>query len=383
MGGTFQGARISLGEATGETGTCRSTGTPRSTPPSFPVNKFIGTNINAGTGVGSSTPLKALPDKSATSKFTETKVSLGNTPSKEFTKNEISTQLNKKTITGSSGSYSKPKFDNDNKIPDGYKAVGESGSQTLVKLDIKPKLTTTKINLGIGKVVKKPKIIQTPAQIQVPKVKAGVKPPIVSPKIGQSIKGKSITKPKIDHTTGTGLMQGTSQIIQQGLKQMPRTKQMPKIKQVPKLKFRSGQKQTQRYAQLNKLPPPLMRAMPSRQNKPMIIVIPEPAVKTRNTRGKKGKKAGFIGNVRLDNIMGMYKRKEITYGKKKVTKLERQDARLTSGTSNRIAMPASGLLKTKKKKKEKKTSVFGGGKDEFAGFGSKSKGKKKKTSLFG
>ena len=78
----------------------------------------------------------------------------------------------------------------------------------------------------------------------------------------------------------------------------------------------------------------------------------------------------------------MYKRKEITYGAKKVTKLERQDARLTSGTSNRIAQPASGLLKTKKKKKEKKTSVFGGGKDEFKGFGSKKKGKKK-SSLFG
>ena len=99
---------------------------------------------------------------------------------------------------------------------------------------------------------------------------------------------------------------------------------------------------------------------------------------TSISKNKKGKKAGFIGNVRLDNIMGMYKRKEITYGEKKVTKLERQDARLTSGTSNRISMPASGLLKTKKKKKEKKTSIFGGGKDEFAGFESKTKKKKGK-----
>ena len=118
----------------------------------------------------------------------------------------------------------------------------------------------------------------------------------------------------------------------------------------------------------------------SRQQTPKVlpIILPREKLKEKTRRGKKGKKAGFIGNVRLDNIMGMYKRKEITYGEKKVTKLERQDARLTSGTSNRISMPASGLLKTKKKKKKKKTSIFGGGKDEFAGFESKTKKKKGK-----
>jgi len=79
----------------------------------------------------------------------------------------------------------------------------------------------------------------------------------------------------------------------------------------------------------------------------------------------------------------MYKRKEITYGERKVTKLERQDARLTTGTPNRMSMPASGLLKTKKKKQKKTETVFGRTvtktKDEFTGFGSKAKKKKSKA----
>ncbi len=80
--------------------------------------------------------------------------------------------------------------------------------------------------------------------------------------------------------------------------------------------------------------------------------------------------------------MGMYKRKEITYGQKKVAKLERQDMRLTARTPNRIAMPASSLLKTKKKKKSKSETILGRTvtktKDEFTGFGDKPKGKKSK-----
>jgi len=415
IGGTFQGTRVSLGEGAGKTGTYHNTGTPRPPTSYLPVNKFTGTNINAGTGGGSSTPLKALSDKSATSKFTETKVELGKTPTKEFTKDEISTLLNKKTLTGSSGSFSKPKFDDTNKIPDGYKAVGESGSQTLVKLDIKsvikvkPQFTTTKINLGTGKVIEKPKVIQTPAQIQVPRIKAGVKPPktihtpaqiqvprikagvkppIVSPIVGQVIKGKSKIKPKIDHEFESGLIGGVKQQQELstetslGHKQQFKTRTKQITRQIPQLKLSSGTMQQQKYAVMNK-PPPLKTPILRRKTKPIIVFeFGEPITKV-SKRGKRGKKAGFIGNVRLDNITGMYKRKEITYGARKVTKLERQDARLTSGTSNRMSTPSSGLL-TSKKKKKKKDSVFGG-KDEFAGFESKSKGKKKgkkKSKLF-
>ena len=119
--------------------------------------------------------------------------------------------------------------------------------------------------------------------------------------------------------------------------------------------------------------------------KPAIIPpIPELAQRDRKGRRKRGKKAGFIGNVRLDNIMGMYKRKEITYGQKKVTKLERQDMRLTAGTKNRIALPSSGLLKTKKKKKSKSETILGRTvtktKDEFAGLKTKKQTKRRKKS---
>jgi hypothetical protein len=102
----------------------------------------------------------------------------------------------------------------------------------------------------------------------------------------------------------------------------------------------------------------------------IIVILPKSRDVTSKTKSKRGKKAGFIGNVRLDNIMGMYKRKEITYGARKVTKLERQDARLTAKTPNRITMPSSSLLKTKKKKKKKVEMMFGNkSKDEFGGFG--------------
>ena len=126
-------------------------------------------------------------------------------------------------------------------------------------------------------------------------------------------------------------------------------------------------------------PSVLQRTVARKPAVTMNIDLPVPERKPRKT--KRGKKAGFIGNVRLDNVMGMYKRKEITYGQKKVKKLERQDMRLTAGTSNRISMPASGLLKTKKKKKKKTETVFGRTvaktRDEFSGFVSKPKGKKK------
>ena len=184
----------------------------------------------------------------------------------------------------------------------------------------------------------------------------------VQGKIDTSVKQDSVQKLNTDTVTKlntrSGLRSKTSIKLDTGLK----IKQMTKTAQIPLLK-------TPIY---------------SRQQTPKVlpIILPRIALKETTRRGKKGKKAGFIGNVRLDNIMGMYKRKEITYGESKVTKLERQDARLTSGTSNRISMPASGLLATKKKKKKKSTSVFGGGKDEFKGFGSKKKGKKK-SSLFG
>jgi hypothetical protein len=195
-----------------------------------------------------------------------------------------------------------------------------------------------------------------------------------------SHKIKQIITPKVSQKTETGLMQKTVQATRQ--------KTAQKIKQAQKLRAVQSQvaitavvAKTAQVQTTAMMKPPVFKKTVTR--KPVIIMnidLPVPERKPKKT--KRGKKAGFIGNVRLDNIMGMYKRKEITYGQKKVSRLERQDMRLTAGTPNRIAMPASGLLKTKKKKKGKTKSVFGrNSKDEFAGFTSKpkkkSKGKKK------
>ena len=162
----------------------------------------------------------------------------------------------------------------------------------------------------------------------------------------------------------------------QKLNQQSGLKNKMSIKLDTGLKLKTGNMQQQKYVVMSK--PQLMKN-PTPRRTILPIVIPTPEPKRGIVKRKRGKKAGFIGNVRLDNIMGMYKRKEITYGAKKVTKLERQDSRLTSGTSNRISMPSSGLLKTKKKKKS--TSMFGS-KDEFSGFESKKKKGKKKSKLF-
>ena len=138
------------------------------------------------------------------------------------------------------------------------------------------------------------------------------------------------------------------------------------------LKLDTGSKLMTQQKTATMLTMPKLTSTRSQTPKAVIFVLPKVEEKVSTRKGKRRKKAGFIGNVRLDNIMGMYKRKEITYGAKKVTKLERQDMRLTAGTKNRIALPSSGLLKTKKKKK----NMFGKkSKDEFSGFESKPKKK--------
>ena len=194
-------------------------------------------------------------------------------------------------------------------------------------------------------------------------------------KIQQGVKLNAILSPK----------QVIAQRVKSRTQQKGRTKLDTGLKVTPKLK--------QAQALAYQIPIKTIQV----RHRPTIIpvVIPRGQGDGITTRkSKRGNKAGFIGNVRLDNIMGMYKRKEITYGQSKVNKLERQDARLTSGTPNRISMPASSLLTKKKKKKKGGTeTIFGRTvtktKDEFSGFSKsiektksvkkkKVKGKKKK-----
>jgi len=203
-------------------------------------------------------------------------------------------------------------------------------------------------------------------------------------KTGVDTNTSSITgvQSKIDTKVSTGLKQDSIQRLNTDT--ASRLKTRTGLKSKLNTKLDTGLKAKQMTATM-----PLLKsqALKTTHKKAVVlpIILPREELKVKTRRGKRGKKAGFIGNVRLDNIMGMYKRKEITYGKRKVSKLERQDARLTAKTSNRISTPASGLLKSKKKKKKKTESILGRTvtktKDEFSGFAlSKTKPVKRKKS---
>jgi hypothetical protein len=189
---------------------------------------------------------------------------------------------------------------------------------------------------------------------------------------------------KIQQDISTGLLQETALKTQQELKTPQRLKQTTRMKLDTGLKLDTGSKlMTQQKTALSFSSPIKTQ---SRTQRPKALPFVLPKVEETETRGKRkrGKKAGFIGNVRLDSIVGMYKRQEITYGAKKVRKLERLDMRLTTNTPNRLSTPSSSLLKTKRKGKSKTETILGRSvtktKDEFAGFKTKKQTKRSKKS---
>jgi hypothetical protein len=205
---------------------------------------------------------------------------------------------------------------------------------------------------------------------------SGLKPSVKT-SIDTGVKIDTGIQSKIDIKVETGLKQDT---VQKTLTEQ-QSRLQSKIKTDTALKIDTGlkldtavkTKQMTATASVPLLQVPL-RTQQSRKPKALPIILPRIDLEDRPAkRGKRGKKKGFIGNVRLDNIMGMYKRKEITYGQKKVRKLERLDMKLTTKTPNRISQPSSKLLKSKKKKKPKtETDLLGNvslkSKSEFSGF---------------
>ena len=130
------------------------------------------------------------------------------------------------------------------------------------------------------------------------------------------------------------------------------------------------------------------------------LAMPEPTIITSNRprlaggfifkpeieeRGKKkvklGSKKDFIGNVRLDSIYNVYKRRDITYGASKVAKLEKQDKRVSKRVPNMLTSATPEMKKTSGKKKKKSETILGfeftKTKDEFNSFGSSLTGSKK------
>ena len=284
------------------------------------------------------------------------------------------------------------KFEDDTIKKDDMQLAGSEGKQILVAKTDTKKITPTKQKQEqvqeqiLKQEVKQGQIggvkqveIQTPAQVLIPKKSIKVQPPVPRQQTDQIIipvQGqKQETGLKIDVIPKQDSVQKIGQV--QRVKQLSRVKLDSGLKTTTALRSSVVAKtvQVQDVAFMK----PKLESTPRRRPVAAAWVIDEPKPTPRQRKGKKGKKAGFIGNVRLDNITGMYKRQEITYGQKKVRKLERQDLKLSSKTPNRIA-DASGLLKTKKKKKAKtETDLLGRvslkSKDEFSGFG----GTKKKT----
>ena len=401
VGGKFQGVNIPLGSGIGRAGVAASTGSGAPpTKPAFPVNKFTETKVNLGSGATGKPkvkPVASLP----VNKFTGESVDLGRTPAKEISMSEVAEDSSVDIAKwGSVGGGRKSAItdDIDDEIPKGFETTG-GDVQSLVKTDTK-KITPTKpkqeqvqeqilkqeqvqgVKQGqIGGV--KQVQIQTPAQVVIPKKSIKVQPPVPRQQTDQiivPIQGqKQETGLKIDVIPKQDSVQKIGQV--QRVKQLTRAKLDSglKVKQATGTALRSSVVAKTVQVQDVAFMKPKPRSTPRRKPVAAAWVIDEPQPTPRQRKGKKGKKAGFIGNVRLDSIVGMYKRQEITYGQKKVRKLERQDLKLSSKTPNRIS-DASGLLKTKKKKKAKtETDLLGRvslkSKDEFSGFG----GTKKKT----
>lgn len=406
VGGKFQGVNIPLGAGIGKTGVAASTGSGAPpTKPAFPVNKFTETKVNLGSGATGKPkvkPVASLP----VNKFTGKSVNLGSGAGvgKLY---QIQGMPKKATVYEAKIQKGQPrKFEDDTIKKDDMQLEGSEGQPILVAKTDTKKITPTKQKQEQVQGQKQEQIqeqvqgvkqgqiggvkqvqIQTPAQVLIPKKSIKVQPPVPRQQTDQIIvpvQGqKQETGLKIDVIPKQDSVQKIGQV--QRVKQLSRTKLDSglKVKQVTGTALRSsvvaGTAQVQDVAFMRPKPSTTPRRRPAAG-----WVIDEPKPTPRQRKGKKGKKAGFIGNVRLDNITGMYKRQEITYGQKKVRKLERQDLKLSSKTPNRIA-DASGLLKPKKKKKAKtETDLLGRvslkSKDEFSGFaGTKKKTKKSKV----
>jgi hypothetical protein len=280
------------------------------------------------------------------------------------------------TITGKPPvKYSKPKPNEE------ITSFGRSGSTT------KQVVRETQSKTPLGKSLELEDLKSTPKR----KYGSEMKSPYSSAVVGSAvvetindvtevppidrIRDKDETKIGGKLDTGIGIKMGIQgkidTVLDPRLKQDPTIKQTPNVRSRVRAKAMTGLKLSQDVTQIQPSIIPQItftrRTETSRKKVPPILPLPELRQRDRKGKGKKGKKAGFIGNVRLDSIVGMYKRKEITYGAKKVRKLERLDMRLTANTPNRLSTPSSSLLKTKKKKKTE-TILGRKTKDEFSGF---------------
>lgn len=96
---------------------------------------------------------------------------------------------------------------------------------------------------------------------------------------------------------------------------------------------------TQRIIQIPRPPPQKVTTVPPPPTRQRIFTPPPPIAPgrlrgggagTRYGRGRSRRPSQFLGNVPLGHVIGIYKRSEITRGKRKIRRLESEDKKLTA-----------------------------------------------------
>lgn len=172
--------------------------------------------------------------------------------------------------------------------------------------------------------------IQTPQSYQ--KSLTATKQPqrsqtITTQKLSISQEGKSI----LDQATKLS----TKTVQKTLLKTQLRTELMPRFSLVPRQETRSRLAQIPRQVQRQKqifrqvLVPEIPFIPKEKLQIPKLVFFaPTPRLKKgRSKESEKGSRLDFLGNSPLDSIIGLYKRKEITYGDKTIASLLRKERR--------------------------------------------------------
>ena len=146
------------------------------------------------------------------------------------------------------------------------------------------------------------------------------------PKLAERVKAKAKQGYKLSPALVT--MSSTSLAFAQPQKQKPKvaqrlkqatpTPQKPRLRQTSKPKFRVRVRPKLRQT---------IKPAPKPQRKRVIAFIP-PYDETRKKKKRSSKDAntfGFLGNTRLDNIEGLFRRSDIIYGDKRIRKQIKQD----------------------------------------------------------
>ena len=145
------------------------------------------------------------------------------------------------------------------------------------------------------------------------------------------------TKQKTRQKYKQSVRQSTKQILRQPQKQLLKQPQKQLLKQPQKQLLKQPQKQL--LKQPLRRPPkrPLKLPRPPRNTTKFLILIRKPpgiilpgftfdGVRKSNRRKRKdGRIFEFIGNSRSDNMIGIFDRDEITYGKKNIAKIQKSD----------------------------------------------------------